>query len=121
MIVLPVLCIMGIQWLVKLPLDQNILCMLRPFFMKKVILNDLLVAFVYPAIFVAAAIARLGHALILLCASWAQSIRDSEFLVEMKLQNLETLESQRIEITDKGDEKAPGGAIPDQPQVPNDA
>ena len=85
--------------------------------------------FIYPAIFVAAALARLGHALILLCASWAQSIRDSEFLVEMRLQNLETQETPRIEIKDKFDEKVSNGtpgAAPNQRQdvavqVQNDA
>lgn len=118
MIVLPMLFIMGVQWLVKIPLDQDTLCSSQYLFMRSKELIDCLVALVYPAIFVAAAFARLGHALILLCASWAQSIRDSEFLVEMRLQNLEASESHRIEITDKRDEKVPDGPAPNQPQAP---
>ncbi|TDL24001.1 hypothetical protein BD410DRAFT_786709 [Rickenella mellea] len=51
--------------------------------------NMYLFMYVYPGIFTAAAIARLCQALVNVCASWAQSIRDSEFLVEMRLRNLE--------------------------------
>ena len=47
------------------------------------------VLYFYPGIFVVACIAR-GLSLIqTVAAGWAQSIRDSEFLVEMKLRNLD--------------------------------
>lgn len=47
------------------------------------------VIYVYPGIFVAAAATRVYASLKLLANSWAQQIRDSEFLVEMRLRNLE--------------------------------
>ena len=104
MIFSPILCIVGMQQLIKLPLDQDILCRLCISLTKQTV-HFRLVAFVYPTIFLAAAFARLGHALVLLCASWAQSIRDSEFLLEMRLQNLEPSDVRKVEVIDNSDEK----------------
>lgn len=47
------------------------------------------VLYIYPGLFVIAACIRLYTALRGLSSSWAQQIRDSEFLVEMQLQNLD--------------------------------
>lgn len=47
------------------------------------------VVYVYPGLFAVSALFRLCASIITHCASWAQSIRDSEFLVEMQLRNLE--------------------------------
>ncbi|KAJ6568247.1 hypothetical protein DFH09DRAFT_1261311 [Mycena vulgaris] len=44
---------------------------------------------VYPAIFVTAAGVRFGAVLLEMLGTWSQSIRDKEFLVEMRLRNLE--------------------------------
>ncbi|KAF7317716.1 RING-CH-type domain-containing protein [Mycena kentingensis (nom. inval.)] len=44
---------------------------------------------VYPSIFVAAAGARFGTVVVEMLGTWSQSIRDKEFLVEMRLRNLE--------------------------------
>ncbi|KAJ7708893.1 hypothetical protein B0H17DRAFT_1174191 [Mycena rosella] len=44
---------------------------------------------VYPAIFVIAAGIRFGAVLLEMLGTWSQSIRDKEFLVEMRLRNLE--------------------------------
>lgn len=44
---------------------------------------------VYPAIFVAVAGVRFGAVLLEMLSTWSQSIRDKEFLVEMRLRNLE--------------------------------
>jgi len=45
--------------------------------------------YVYPGIFVLACIARTAMLFESLLAGWTQSIRDSEFLVEMQLRNLD--------------------------------
>jgi E3 ubiquitin-protein ligase MARCH6 len=44
---------------------------------------------VYPAIFVAVAGVRFGAVLFEMLGTWSQAIRDKEFLVEMRLRNLE--------------------------------
>ncbi|KAJ7036506.1 hypothetical protein C8F04DRAFT_953656 [Mycena alexandri] len=51
--------------------------------------SKLLFMEVYPAIFVAVAGVRFGAVLLEMLGTWSQSIRDKEFLVEMRLRNLE--------------------------------
>jgi len=51
---------------------------------------------VYPAIFVAVAGVRFGAVLLEMLGTWSQSIRDKEFLVEMRLRNLEPDSSKVI-------------------------
>lgn len=50
---------------------------------------------VYPAIFVTAAGIRFGAVLLEMLGTWSQSIRDKEFLVEMRLRNLEPDSAKR--------------------------
>ncbi|KAJ7230501.1 hypothetical protein GGX14DRAFT_583567, partial [Mycena pura] len=57
--------------------------------------NKLLFMEIYPAIFVTVAGVRFGAVLLQLLGSWSQSIRDKEFLVEMRLRNLEPEASKR--------------------------
>ena len=47
------------------------------------------VKYVYPGIFLAVGLVRLTMISTRLLSSWSQSIRDKEFLVEMRLRNLE--------------------------------
>ncbi|RDB15868.1 ERAD-associated E3 ubiquitin-protein ligase doa10 [Hypsizygus marmoreus] len=59
---------------------------------------------VYPGIFMFAGLARSGVVLYALLKSWSQSIRDKEFLVEMRLRNHEPekvnmMESEGVETT----------------------
>jgi E3 ubiquitin-protein ligase MARCH6 len=53
---------------------------------------------VYPAIFVIVAGVRFGVVLIEVLGTWSQAIRDKEFLVEMRLRNLEP-ESTKTKAT----------------------
>ncbi|KAJ7483185.1 hypothetical protein FB451DRAFT_1233627 [Mycena latifolia] len=57
--------------------------------------SKLLFMEVYPAIFVTAAGVRFGAVLLEMLSTWSQSIRDKEFLVEMRLRNLEPDSSKR--------------------------
>ena len=52
-------------------------------------------------------IAQICRAIINLCGSWAQSIRDSEFLVEMRLRNLEPPESPNGSSPNESGEPGP--------------
>ncbi len=56
---------------------------------------------VYPGIFAAAGLIRLGVTGSGVLSRWSQSIRDTEFLVEMRLRNYE----QERENEKKGEEK----------------
>ncbi|KAJ7881172.1 hypothetical protein B0H13DRAFT_2049858 [Mycena leptocephala] len=49
---------------------------------------------VYPAIFVVVAGVRFGAVLLEMLGTWSQAIRDKEFLVEMRLRNLEPAEPE---------------------------
>lgn len=51
--------------------------------------NLCLVLHVYPGIFTAAGLVHGAYALSKVLGSWSQTIRDKEFLVEMRLRNLE--------------------------------
>lgn len=48
-----------------------------------------LVRLIYPTIFVAVAASQFAMSLVGVFAKWTQNIRDKEFLVEMRLRNLE--------------------------------
>ncbi|EIN10123.1 hypothetical protein PUNSTDRAFT_35157, partial [Punctularia strigosozonata HHB-11173 SS5] len=51
--------------------------------------NRFLLMHVFPGIFAAAGLYRTANSLNVLFASWSQTIRDNEFLVEMRLRNME--------------------------------
>ncbi|KAI0642432.1 hypothetical protein C8Q79DRAFT_917921 [Trametes meyenii] len=91
MIILPAACVWAATHLVPLPID-----------------GDFLFLHVYPGIFT---LAGLGHAMWVLSramTSWSQTIRDKEFLVEMRLRNLDERQA-----TDKGREiEKRAGATP---------
>ncbi|KAF5383819.1 hypothetical protein D9615_003736 [Tricholomella constricta] len=60
---------------------------------------------VYPAIFMLAGLVRSAVVLYGLLASWSQSIRDKEFLVEMRLRNHEP-EREKVDVTaEEGQER----------------
>ncbi|RPD64449.1 hypothetical protein L226DRAFT_484485 [Lentinus tigrinus ALCF2SS1-7] len=72
MIVLPAAILWGIMHFVTIPID-----------------GDFLFLHVYPGIFTAAGLAHAMFAMSKVMGSWSQTIRDKEFLVEMRLRNLE--------------------------------
>ena len=59
---------------------------------------------VYPGIFAAAGLIRLGVTGSRALSRWSQSIRDTEFLVEMRLRNYEQ-EKEEEKIEEKGKEE----------------
>ncbi|KAH0836469.1 hypothetical protein J3R83DRAFT_8078 [Lanmaoa asiatica] len=56
---------------------------------------------VYPGIFAVVASSRVIVSAMIVLSSWSQSIRDKEFLVEMRLQNLESDKSEKKTDEDK--------------------
>ncbi|CDO76301.1 hypothetical protein BN946_scf184917.g17 [Trametes cinnabarina] len=77
MIVLPAACLWAVTKLVSIPLDGHFLFL-----------------HVYPLIFTLAGMGHAAWALSKVMASWSQTIRDKEFLVEMRLRNLEEHEQE---------------------------
>jgi len=53
---------------------------------------------IYPGIFAFAGLARMFIVLFRLWSTWSQAIRDKEFLVEMRLRNLEPEKEQTPDI-----------------------
>ena len=53
---------------------------------------------VFPGIFAAAGFFRMAGSLGGVFISWSQSVRDKEFLVEMRLRNLEPEDKKLIEV-----------------------
>ncbi|THH10343.1 hypothetical protein EW145_g1377 [Phellinidium pouzarii] len=97
---LPVIVVFGLQQLLPTKIKSSALCQSHPFTLSSIALvgtSYLLdlhcppraVLYVYPGIFVCAAFTRMYSTLQVVCGSWAQQIRDTEFLVEMQLRNLE--------------------------------
>ena len=59
---------------------------------------------VYPGIFAAAGLIRLGLTGSGVLSRWSQSIRDTEFLVEMRLRNYEQDKArEKVKVGDGGD------------------
>ncbi|KAH7924153.1 hypothetical protein BV22DRAFT_1091457 [Leucogyrophana mollusca] len=72
--------------------------------------NKFMFMHAYPGIFAVAGLSRAVIAAVGVLSSWSQSIRDKEFLVEMRLQNLEPKERGLMEeavSTEKNDRHAP--------------
>ena len=62
-----------------------------------------LVRLIYPSIFVAVAVCQFAMSLVGVFAKWTQSIRDKEFLVELRLRNLDhPRKTEKITSTDRG-------------------
>ncbi|KAL5531378.1 hypothetical protein ACEPAG_4255 [Sanghuangporus baumii] len=72
MLLLPILIVIGLQQALPTKISSNTLFL-----------------YVYPGIFIVAGCARLYTTMQTIFASWTQQIRDSEFLVEMRLRNLD--------------------------------
>lgn len=70
--------------------------------------RHILVVHVYPGIFAVVGLSRLVVSAMTVLSSWSQSIRDKEFLVEMRLQNLEadkaeqTVDEKKTELPRTG-------------------
>ena len=60
---------------------------------------------VYPGLFAVAGFGRSVMVVIALLSSWSQSIRDKEFLVEMRLRNHEPVEEEK-KLTEVAKEEA---------------
>lgn len=91
MIIFPAAVVWGVTHLVTIPLDGDFLCESTP--LASLVLACSLpassVLHVYPGIFTLAGLAQAVIALSRAMGSWSQTIRDKEFLVEMRLRNLE--------------------------------
>ncbi|KIJ65205.1 hypothetical protein HYDPIDRAFT_175219 [Hydnomerulius pinastri MD-312] len=85
-----------------LPLSAGLLGMLVVpagiVYVLKEILEVLMHA--YPGIFAAAGFSRIFVSALTALSSWSQSIRDKEFLVEMRLQNLEPNKTEKVSLAD---------------------
>lgn len=57
---------------------------------------------VYPGIFAAAGLIRLGVTSSGVLSRWSQSIRDTEFLVEMRLRNYDQDKESEKKVEEKG-------------------
>jgi hypothetical protein len=55
----------------------------------------ILVVHVYPGIFAVVGLSRIVFSAMIVLSGWSQSVRDKEFLVEMRLQNLEPDKSEQ--------------------------
>ncbi|KAH9172209.1 hypothetical protein EDB89DRAFT_1851386 [Lactarius sanguifluus] len=87
MLALPPVIVVLLRHLIPLRVDQRFIFM-----------------HVYPGIFAAAGLIRLGVTGSRALSRWSQSIRDTEFLVEMRLRNYEQeKEEEKIEETEKGE------------------
>ena len=101
-LLLPILIVMPLQRLLPNYISPKALCQSPPLsdpsdtpplsrtvYLLNVCCPLRAVLYVYPGLFVLAGIAKLYDALQDVAQSWAQQIRDSEFLLEMRLKNLD--------------------------------
>ena len=94
---------MGVLWLLKctcgVPITDRTLCTSQfPLDHTKVSSNEpYAVATIYPGIFTGVGVLRGAFGLVAVYMKWAQTVRDKEFLVEMRLRNLELEEKETRE------------------------
>jgi E3 ubiquitin-protein ligase MARCH6 len=91
MILLPPAVLWGVLNAFDISAEKHLLCEHR--FLTDMNINSelpLSVLHVYPTIFTLAAAAQGAIALTTMLSSWSQTVRDKEFLLEMRLQNFET-------------------------------
>lgn len=109
MLVLPPLAALAVCRLSPIPLDYRVLCESPLDRVPRVLSLCALadpppVMHVYPSIFAAAGVARMAVTAATVLSSWSQSIRDKEFLVEMRLRNYEH-EKRKEELAKEKKEK----------------
>ena len=89
MILLPGLTIYGCSRLSLTPSNSEDLCELIYSFKLFATEDTAPVRLIYPSIFVMVAASQFAMSLIGVFAKWTQGIRDKEFLVELRLRNLD--------------------------------
>lgn len=106
MILLPPALLWGSRKVIDLPIDDDFLCELILILVHRAILipNFGAVLYMYPVIFTQVAVVHGLLSLSEVVSSWSQIIRDKEFLVEMRLRNLESdIESDEVDKDSKSD------------------
>lgn len=106
MILLPPALLWGSRKVVDLPIDDDFLCERILILVHRAILipNFVAVLYMYPVIFTQVAVVHGLLSLSEVVSSWSQIIRDKEFLVEMRLRNLESdVESDEVDKDSKSD------------------
>lgn len=98
MIVFPAAILWSASRLVTLPMDGDFLCkhpslLSLPHGKQIADIRRMTVVHVYPGIFTLAGLGHGAWVLSKVTRSWSQTIRDKEFLVEMRLRNLEEQEA----------------------------
>lgn len=114
MILFPMILVAGLQHYVPSVISNKSLCQSFSSSLYSIVVSRLLnnycssrtVLYVYPGIFVLACFARTAMLFETLLAGWAQSIRDSEFLLEMQLRNLEPAPAAEKTTTSSSDGSA---------------
>ena len=124
MLLLPIALILGLQRLLPSTVNDKALCQLSAFLSaRSLVLNNhcppRAVLYVYPGIFVLATFLRAFEAVRSLGSTWAQAIRDSEFLVAMQLQNLEAPKPRPIEESTSSSTSVPLGLASSSSQGTN--
>lgn len=108
LIVLPPAVLQVLQRVFKYHLDENVLCMFSlhiPQYTRSAY-EMFAVLHIYPSIFTLLVTGQSVATLMSMIKTWAQSVRDKEFLVAMQLQNLESgakmieLEAAEVETED---------------------
>lgn len=99
----------GLLWVSKsicgVPITDRTLCAFRfPLNRSKVTNKSSVVATIYPGIFTGVGVLRGAFGLVGVYLKWAQTVRDKEFLVEMRLRNLE-LEEAKEKAAQKKEEQ----------------
>jgi E3 ubiquitin-protein ligase MARCH6 len=99
MLLLPGITLRVLQFVLpvmKTVTDDRAMCMFMFFYPGlEVPTLPFIVLYVYPGIFLTAALGRSSIMLREVVASWSQAVRDKEFLVEMRLKNLDESEKAK--------------------------
>ena len=90
MLTFPVVLLWVLKVITKYPSTDRTLCTFRsPFYCSQLLNTSPTVTSIYPGIFAGVGIVRGVWGIHKMYLRWSQAVRDKEFLVEMRLRNLE--------------------------------
>jgi hypothetical protein len=105
MLVFPVAMLWISKGISSTPITDRTLCTLHvPLDHPQISNKFYVVTTIYPGIFTSVGVLRGALGLVAVYLKWAQTVRDKEFLVEMRLRNLE-LEEAREKLAEKKEER----------------
>lgn len=116
MLSFPVVLLWVLKTITKYPSTDRTLCTFQtPLDRSQIFNTSPVVTSIYPGIFAGVGIARGVWGLRKMYLKWSQTVRDKEFLVEMRLRNLDPEENKGKKVEKREEQEQEQAAVQDLP------